>query len=192
MVKNLFIVLLLIMLVAVGYYAWFRAVPAEETANTPTGQNEPDDNGIPLNWKTFSSKELDFSFRYPPDWTAREIEPGTVALLSETGQDPESAPVIVNASGELPYARAVEEVRSNVLGMSERLAQAGKLKGVEISGNLKEELRQPNASFSIFTMLDNGGRLVSMDYTEFGPKSEEIRGIYRLIISSFAETGNAI
>lgn len=189
MKKLLFVLVLLI----AAYLAYVYLTPqtANENGALQDMDIEPGASNIPANWKAFNSTEDRFSLRYPPSWEIKKVEDGIYVVTTEPGERPEDAPMSIDMTGSLPYARAVEEIQKDLASPKQVPVEVGVLKGVEISGNVLGETAE-GSQYSIFTMLDDAGRLISFDYGERGTSDKEMQAIYRLMVSSLAFTKGPI
>lgn len=188
MKKLLFLILALF--IAWGIYIFLFSSPANENGVGDTNVGD-EISSIPANWKTFSSGEDKFSLRYPPTWEIKKIEDGIYVVTTEPGEKPEEAPMSIDMTGSLPYERAVEEIQKDLASPKQVPVEISGLKGVEISGNVLGKTAE-GSQYSIFTMLDDAGRLVSLDYGERGVSDKEMQAIYRLMVSSLSFTKGPI
>lgn len=182
----------LIVILGLGYLAYSYLVPKTgDEGGVLQNNNQESTSNIPANWKTFTSSEDKFSLRYPPTWEIKKVEDGIYVVTTEPGERPEEAPMSIDMTGSLPYVRAVEEIQKNLASPKQVSLRISGLKGVEISGNVLGETAE-GSQYSIFTMLDDAGRLISLDYGEQGMSDEEMRAIYRLMVSSLTFTKASI
>lgn len=182
----------IIIIVGIGYLAYqFLVMPQSDREKPTSSSNQIGGSSIPVDWKTFASTEKRFSLRYPPAWEIQEVEDGIYVVLTKPGERLDEAPISIDMSGSLPYERAVEEIQKDLNAPKQVAAEVGGLKGVEISGAALGETAE-GSQYAIFTMLDDAGRLVSLDYVERGNEDSEMRRMYRLMVSSLVFTRGPI
>lgn len=185
-------IILLLLILGVGYLAYLYLVPQTgDEGGVLENSGQESVSNIPANWKTFNSTGGRFSLRYPPTWEIKKVEDGIYVVTTESGEKPEDAPMSIDMTGLLPYARAVEEIQKDLATPKQVPVEISGLKGVEISGNVLGETAE-GSQYSIFTMLDDAGRLISLDYGERGAADKEMQAIYRLMVSSLSITKGPI
>lgn len=178
-----FLLFLVLIVALVAAYFWLAPrftlrgdKPATGTSNSSTQ--------IPANWKKFGSQEFKISFRYPPDWEVREVEAGLWILLPPGEADMEKSPISINMQEALPYERAVEEIGADLINPEKREIKIGNYEGMRMEGVLRPEAADGESRFSVFTMMDRSGRLISFDYIEFASGLSSARDVYETLLSS--------
>ena len=185
-----FLLFLILIVALTGAYLWLA--PRFTTRGGKSAIKTSSNSQIPADWRVFTSQEFKVSFRYPPDWEVRELEPGLWALLPASEKNIDRAPISVNMQEALPYERAVEEIGADILNSEKREVKIGNYEGARLEGILRPEIADGESRFSVFTMLDRAGRLISFDYIEFAAGPSGARSVYEILLSSLAFDGDGI
>ena len=104
---TLVVVIVVILVGAVGYFAFVKKPALPETQNTtlPTSNN----NNVPqnpaanetANWKTYRSEQYGFEFRHPTDWQSRVLKEGSIDDIVQVFS-PESYAIAVKGDSDRP------------------------------------------------------------------------------------------
>lgn len=171
-------ILFLLIIILTGGFLLFRFFPKTEKQNVAVTMKSEERYRIP---------GTSFSFVAPAGWDIVNVETGVVVLGKGAKQNPESAPISIDVSGSLPYEKAVEEISTDLSGISQKPVSVAGLTGFEISGTIKGSLGEEGGTKVRYTMLDNGGRLVSIDLS--GVRGE-LEDVYDEVRDSLAREGS--
>lgn len=179
--KKTFLLIFIVGVLGVAGYVFFHEVV--EKVSAPASSEDP---GARKDWKLYTFRSHPFAFSHPKEWEAYEVEPGIAVLVKDAAGSRDLGSVSINVAAELPYLRAVEEVQSNFETSEMRNVVIGGLPGIEIRGFLREDIPENGGRKAVFTMLDYGGRLVSIDYIETDWEAGDLREAYQDIAASLA------
>lgn len=172
-------ILFFLILVAAGAALAALLAGYDKEAEAPSSEVNSKDR------KTYRFSGHPFEFDYPEDWAVREVELGVAVLTEGPNAAPNGGSISIDVTGELPYERALGEIKSDLTTSTSKNINVASLSGAQISGILGSGLEEGSGKYATFTMLDYGGRLISIDYVGAEEGASVIRDAYDDIVRSF-------